>query len=348
MWIAGSAVVVLIAAAWGARVLLFRGPDGNTGNVAKASSHPPDPGIPAFTEPVADIGVRLAYEKEHEFPVAELPHETWERLDALEEVLQQETRLWKRAEGLQALHARSASEFVEADGFGYRRMPPIAPNHVPVTVDLTEAPPMDFTTYHTKPNGALSNPGKPSMKPAEQAERLAVLHREGMLGFFNSGGLGLVYPFRKSTNAVAAGEPAGPRSGYRPHGFAPSAVFPAEEAGVKNRWRVNKLELVSLLKHETPRVYVSDSLPRMKELRKVGTRNLTGFEEKALAALQKGADLASEARADQIHLLGSLRAGQQCLDCHEVQRGTLLGAFSYDLRRQPTAAPDAKKVSRRW
>ncbi|HMF18739.1 MAG TPA: hypothetical protein VKE98_16140, partial [Gemmataceae bacterium] len=235
------------------------------------------------------------------------------------------------------------------EGFGYSRMPPIVPNHVPVTVDLAEAPPMDFTTYGTKQYGALANPEKPSMKPADkQADRLTALHREGMLGFFNSGGLGLVYPFRKSTDLMVTGEPGGSASGYRPHGFARWATFSAEQAGVKNRWRVNKLELVSLLKHETPRVYVSDTLPRMKELRKVGTRSLTVFEEKALASLQKGADLASEARADQIHLFGSLRAGQQCLDCHDVQRGTLLGAFSYDLRRQPTAAPDSKKASRRW
>jgi hypothetical protein len=315
--------------------------------VGKASNHPPDPGIPAFTEPVADIGVRLAYEKEHEFRVAELPHETWERLDELEQVLTQETRLWKRAEGLQALHARSASEFVQAEGFGATRMYVFVPNHVPVTVVLSEAPPMGFTTHPTKPNGALSVPNQPSRKPVDQpAEKLAKLHREGVLGFFNSGGLGLVYPFRKSTDAPA-GEPAGPNSGYRPHGFAEAAAFPAADAGVKNRWRVNKLELVSLLRHKSPRVYVTDSMPRMKELRKAATRSLTAFEEKALAALQMGADLASEAGADRIHLFGSLRAGQQCLDCHEVQRGTLLGAFSYDLRRQPTTAPDAKKVSRR-
>jgi hypothetical protein len=30
-------------------------------------------------------------------------------------------------------------------------------------------------------------------------------------------------------------------------------------------------------------------------------------------------------------MLGSLRAAKQCLDCHNVQRGELLGAFSYRL-----------------
>ena len=30
-------------------------------------------------------------------------------------------------------------------------------------------------------------------------------------------------------------------------------------------------------------------------------------------------------------MLGSLRAAKPCLDCHNVQRGELLGAFSYRL-----------------
>ena len=32
-----------------------------------------------------------------------------------------------------------------------------------------------------------------------------------------------------------------------------------------------------------------------------------------------------------IRLLGSLRAGSDCLQCHDVQRGELLGCLSYEL-----------------
>jgi hypothetical protein len=32
-------------------------------------------------------------------------------------------------------------------------------------------------------------------------------------------------------------------------------------------------------------------------------------------------------------MLGSLRAAKQCLECHSAERGKLLGAFSYVLRR---------------
>ncbi len=34
---------------------------------------------------------------------------------------------------------------------------------------------------------------------------------------------------------------------------------------------------------------------------------------------------------DQIRMVGSLRASQNCLDCHSVRRGELLGALTYEL-----------------
>jgi hypothetical protein len=35
-------------------------------------------------------------------------------------------------------------------------------------------------------------------------------------------------------------------------------------------------------------------------------------------------------------MLGSLRATKHCLQCHSGSRGSLLGAFSYRLRRDPS------------
>jgi hypothetical protein len=46
-------------------------------------------------------------------------------------------------------------------------------------------------------------------------------------------------------------------------------------------------------------------------------------------------------------MLGSLRAQKQCLECHRVPHGSLLGAFSYELRRDPpikVAAPGTGEV----
>jgi hypothetical protein len=101
------------------------------------------------------------------------------------------------------------------------------------------------------------------------------------------------------------------------------------------RWKIGRLELVSLLKFDEPAVYVSENLPRMKDLAKATTRPLTDFERQALASLETGEDLVSVAATNDIYLLGAVRAVKQCTECHAAQRGELLGAFSYRLKRSP-------------
>ncbi|HVU89715.1 MAG TPA: hypothetical protein VHD36_20465 [Pirellulales bacterium] len=91
----------------------------------------------------------------------------------------------------------------------------------------------------------------------------------------------------------------------------------------------DRVELVSLLKFSEPRVYVSDYLPAMDELRDAPTRPLDAFEQQGLAALKNGEDIVSEDKPPTIRALGALRALKQCLQCHTVEEGRLLGAFSY-------------------
>jgi hypothetical protein len=71
----------------------------------------------------------------------------------------------------------------------------------------------------------------------------------------------------------------------------------------------------------------------MDELRNAPTRSLDSFESESLRALQAGEDLKVQHEKDAIRMLGSIRAAKQCLQCHEVERGDLLGAFSYKLRQ---------------
>jgi hypothetical protein len=94
---------------------------------------------------------------------------------------------------------------------------------------------------------------------------------------------------------------------------------------------------VSLLKFDEPRVYVLDHLPRMDQLsaENVPTRALDEFETKALAKLWSDEDVVVENNGDDYRMLGSLRAAKQCLECHTAERGELLGAFSYSLRKNP-------------
>jgi hypothetical protein len=62
------------------------------------------------------------------------------------------------------------------------------------------------------------------------------------------------------------------------------------------------------------------------------TRPLDRFEADALKKLRTEQDVVVDDHEGRVRMLGSLRAGTQCLDCHAAQRGALLGAFSYSLR----------------
>src|SRR5262249_51591127 len=59
----------------------------------------------------------------------------------------------------------------------------------------------------------------------------------------------------------------------------------------KERWALKRLELVSLLKHERPVVYVSAQLPRMEDLKNAPTRDLDGFEAAGLKQLEAGEEI---------------------------------------------------------
>ena len=96
------------------------------------------------------------------------------------------------------------------------------------------------------------------------------------------------------------------------------------------------MSLVSLLKHDEPRVYLSDHQPVMSELRRARTRSLDTFEAEALRRLNAGEDIVTDTKSNRILMLGGVRAAHRCLACHQVHRGELLGAFSYELIREPS------------
>ncbi len=116
-------------------------------------------------------------------------------------------------------------------------------------------------------------------------------------------------------------------------GFIPHAMHHPPTAGLKNSltWTIERLELVSLLRFEEPRVYVLDHLPRMDQLSSdnVPTRALDDFEKTSLEKLRTDEDVVVVREHNKYRMLGSLRAATQCTNCHNVDRGELLGAFSY-------------------
>ncbi len=112
-------------------------------------------------------------------------------------------------------------------------------------------------------------------------------------------------------------------------------------------WLLKSLELVSLLKSNSPAVYVSAYLPDMDKLANVETRSLNGFEAHSIKQLEFDEDFVIAAKTNEIRLLGSIRASESCLKCHSVERGALLGAFSYHLvRAESFAAPKTSKTNR--
>jgi hypothetical protein len=262
--------------------------------------------------PMASLASRLGYEDRNHIltpAVGERSSPAAKHLVALETRLEQETSRYGRdfrTRSLERLHDGVVEQFIDSPGFGVGRM--IArPNpfylererqgpEEPIPQLIPSIQPIDLT---------------PAPVRVASGTDLQTVHDDNTLDFLNPLGFGYI----RDREHVA---------GFRPHQFRESPRAP--------RWRrVNRLELVGLLKHEEPVVYLSSNLPRMDELSEAPTRSLDGFEKEALARLQRGEDLMVQEASSQMRMLGSIRAGQQCLRCHQVQRGELLGAFSYQM-----------------
>lgn len=118
-------------------------------------------------------------------------------------------------------------------------------------------------------------------------------------------------------------------------GFKPHMVFNAPKSvQLSQEYILEKLELVGMLLHETPVVYETDGLPNMETITAglIPTRELNEFESRSLEKLKSGRSLEIETVGSQLRMLGALRAIDQCVDCHRVEPGQLLGAFSYEYR----------------
>jgi hypothetical protein len=218
-----------------------------------------------------------------------------------------------RANRLKTLHEQAVLSFLNSPGFGRRRMARIEPtasklkdgvraNNDPVPQPLPRAFPIESL-----------QPGEPTRQVAVPYSAQA-LHQESIVDFSNLAGRG----YTQDRGHVA---------GFQPHAFS---KVPASD----DEWVVQTIDLVSLLCHAEPVAYVSDNLPRMDELREASTRPLDAFETGGLKQLVDGDYLVVGEAADKLRMLGSVRAVEQCEKCHGAERGDLLGAFSYTLRRK--------------
>ncbi|MGE3808603.1 MAG: hypothetical protein AB7K24_28390 [Gemmataceae bacterium] len=287
---------------------------------------------PSFKAILQDLRKQLDYRSledrlgfEHgTVKAGELNTEAIDKLKALESGV--EVNANYRSAMLGTLHNDQVARFVSMEGLG--RVRTVNPSFlVPREVVLpTLAKSSPLTPAEAGPPAALPSTadaaGGPQLMPART--ELWNMHLSGEIDFLSS--FGLIKERR-----VAAG--------FKPHAFnsVPYLHTQAAKKTDKEHWQVRQLELVSLLVHQQPAVYVSDKLPRMEELAdaKVKTRQLADFETKALASLRNGDDLVTDATTNTIRMMGSIRATKQCLSCHSCERGALLGAFTYLLERNP-------------
>ena len=222
-----------------------------------------------------------------------------------------------RAKLLKELHEKTRKFFIDSPGAGPERRL------------LT---PEEILLDDWQVASALDQPGGPADFPLSPGEPLSRVEPNGELyGYHKDGISDFLYPrgfgYVKDRAHVA---------GFKPHGFR-SRRWTVNESW---RWRVQHVQLIGILSHEKPVVYLTDRLPSMEQVRQGKTRTLDFFEEAALPALCEGEDLFIASKGETVRMLGALRATKTCQQCHDAEVGDLLGAFSYTLRRVPSVKQD--------
>jgi hypothetical protein len=289
--------------------------------------------------PIESMSDRLAYESGHTVPadepeapahtkqpdalirgqLAELDRDYTGHSDFLDE---------SRTQLLSVIHASTVRQFINSPGFGVGRQLSstliLRAGHQPkepVPMDNDDSPPKPDASAQEEQRLAIAQ--APVQVASAILPRLETVHREAQLDFANVAGFGYI---QDRSHVV----------GFEPHRISrfPEAFFVPWTSGERQpeeRACTHRIELVSLLKHAQPMVYLSKNLPRMEELRSAPVRPLDAFEAESLPALRAGGTIQTRDYGDRIRMLGAIRAAKQCLACHAVEHGALLGAFSYEL-----------------
>jgi hypothetical protein len=233
-----------------------------------------------------------------------------------------------RTDTLEDLHNGCVHLFVTAPGFGVTRMFHYLPSNIRRADPLRDAAPVPVPEAPQPGESPALSAGDLVYKaptdgghPAAGVERGALqsLHWESSGEFLNP----LCFGYVRDRGHVA---------GFISHRFTRYPYKSIQTEG-DGQWRFESLDLISFLKHPQPVAYVSKHLPRMDELRDAPTRPLDDFEAENLPKLRAGEELASAQGPRRVRMIGAIRARDECLKCHTAEAGELLGAFSYDLRR---------------
>jgi hypothetical protein len=248
---------------------------------------------------------------------------------------ERQRQMWRQRalSRLSGLHNRSLKIFSDAPGFGVSRV-----RRMPIrrsVIDLPELPLLPLPMNHK--NAVTTRPADgygswfQGLPAGTSGNDVRTLHIFSVSDFMNSEGF--VRPSSLRQRRQRANWGPDPRNvvGFQSHGFRDP---PQPVPGRLDSWEVVRLDLVSLWLNDPPAVYDSDNLPRMGELSTAPTRALDSFETAALKHIATlNAVLQTQFSSDSIRILGAIRASKACLECHDVRRDHLLGAFSYELRQ---------------
>ncbi len=117
---------------------------------------------------------------------------------------------------------------------------------------------------------------------------------------------------------------------FHHHSLKLNPSSPLEESD--RLWKIQALQLVSLLKHDPPVAYENrDPTMTWPQQQRKQTRSLDDIEQASLTKLREGTQrvVAWNEKHERLQMVGAIRAKDHCLKCHEVQLGDLLGAFTY-------------------
>jgi hypothetical protein len=214
---------------------------------------------------------------------------------------------WPRDFALKRMHEDTLALFVQRYGFGASRM--IGFDTLLRENNKPRPPKLPQPGIRLEPSAAQID--EPMSAIDGSNGPLRELHLHWMAGLFGMRRFGYFVDRRHV-------------SGFVPHGIRADALEPKPE-----KPHVRTVDLVGLVVHPEPVVYVSSDLPDMEELAKIPRRPLDRFETNGLEAFAKGEPIFARKTASGIRVLGPIRAASSCTKCHGCERGQLLGALSY-------------------
>jgi len=221
-----------------------------------------------------------------------------------------------RASALKGLHNGWVEQFVKSPGFGVGRFGGATVSHLHyarpqnIGFELMSAERVD--ELHEDTHGMF-------YQASVRIEDERSFHWEAVRDFVDPDANGFIVEPRLAF-------------GFLSHRFSMPIQNLGQNFLASSSLKMSKLHLVSMLRFEKPRAYALEHLPRMDQLsgKDVATRELTPFENESIEHLMQSTKLVRfRENADGLEMVGAIRAYQSCLECHNVSRGDMLGAFTY-------------------